>query len=181
MPTYNINFSAPANLITSISPSFISKNGPFIAAYFGRINKENPNGQCYYIRPVSTYDAKNKRLTISMNSEQYSIHINKNQVSNDVLFDGKIVIQNFEYSKSATNRVIHINMNIINNTGHTLRNVSIHNGLIRDNEFTFLGRIAYFLFSTKYWMNKKREFRKNLVPIAKILPATNFIIKVSEK
>jgi len=116
-----------------------------------------------------------------MNSEQSSIYINKNQVSNDVLFDGTIVIQNFEYSRSATTRVIHINMNIINNTGHKLRNVSIHNGLIRDNEFTFLGRIAYFLFSTKYWMDKKRDFRKNLVPVAKILPATNFIIKVSEK
>jgi len=58
MSVHSINFSAPANLITSISPSFISKNGPFIAAYFGRISKENPNGYYYYIRPISTYDAK---------------------------------------------------------------------------------------------------------------------------
>ena len=77
MTVHNINFSSPAKLITSISPSFISKNGPFIAAY--------------------------------------------------------------------------------------------------------LGRIAYFLFSTQYWIAKKREFRKRSVPVEKVLPATNFIIEVSKK
>jgi len=56
MTVHNINFSSPAKLITSISPSFISKNGPYIAAYLGRINKENPNGQFYYLRPFSLYD-----------------------------------------------------------------------------------------------------------------------------
>jgi hypothetical protein len=180
MTVHNINFSAPAKLITSISPSYISKNGPYIAAYVGRINKENPKGECYYIRPFSLYDEKTGRLTIVMTTEQSSVHANENRVCKDILFDGEIVIQDFDYSRSSANRVVHVNMNIINNTGHTLRNVSIHNGLIHDNEFTFIGRIAYFLFSTNYWIAKKREFRKRSVPVEKVLPATNFIVEVSK-
>ena len=85
MTVHNINFSAPAKLITSISPSYISKNGPYIAAYVGRINKENPKGQCYYIRPFSLYDEKTGRLTIVMTTEQSSVHANENRVCNDSL------------------------------------------------------------------------------------------------
>ena len=115
-----------------------------------------------------------------MNKDQQTVHKNTNEVSKDILFEGKIVIENFEYDKGNLDQIIHVNMKVINNTGLPMRGMHIHNGLLKDMEFTFYGKIAYFLFSTKYWKEKKTEFHKK-VPLAKILPATNFIVKLSEK
>ena len=179
MPINEINFYGPAKFITAIHHSFISKKGPYIAAYLGRLNKDNPHGQVYYIRPFTRYDEKNKRLVILLSHEEPTIHQNDNRVSKDIKFRGKIIIDNFEYGKSSTNQEIYINIKVFNNTKLPLRSVQIHNGVIGDREFPFLGKIAYFIFSTKYWKDKKSEYHKRRVSVEKLIPATDLIYKIS--
>ena len=114
-----------------------------------------------------------------MDNKQPTIHKNDNKISKDILFSGNIVIDNFEYNKCSEEQIVYVNMKVLNNTELHLHSVNIHNGIMRDKEFSFYGKISYFLFSTKYWIKKKREFHK--YPLSKLLPATNFILKLSER
>ena len=179
MTIHNIKFSTPAEYITTICPNVMSPNGPYIAAHLGRINSDHKSGQVYYLRPYSTYDKKTKRLIITMDESQETVHQNDNKLSNDLVFSGSIIIDNFAYDKHNINSIIYVDMKVKNNTGKPLRGVQIHNGFLRDQEFTAYGRIVYFLFSTKYWIEKKRKYHKQ-VPVRKILPLNNLIVKLSE-
>jgi hypothetical protein len=164
-----IKFSVPATYVQTISPSYVSKNGPFVAVHLGTINKEDQSGHSYYVRPYSEYKSKEKRLIIYLNNDQYPVYKNKNIVSPDILFSGKIIIDNFEYNKPNPSQTINVDIQVINNTGRPIRGIHIHDGLVKDKNFTFYGKICYFLYTTKYWAIKKTEFHKNH-PIQKLLP-----------
>ena len=178
MTIHSIKFSIPAAYITTIQPNNLSTNGPYIAAHLGRINKEDKSGQVYYQRPYSIYNKQQKQLVIYLDHNQGTIHKNNNKLCKDVLFSGTIEITNFEYGKSNPNQIIYVDIKVINNTEKPLHSINLYNGL-REKEFTAFGKIVYYLFTTKYWIEKKRHFYKPL-PIKKILPATNLILKLSE-
>lgn len=179
MTVQHIQFSIPAKYIVSLSPTYLSKNGPYIVAHLGRINKDNMDGQVYYARPLTTYNQKHNRLVITMDKDQLSVYKNNNEISGDIAFEGEIVIDNFDYGRSIAQQILYVNMKVFNNTGSRLRGVHINNGVLEERKFPFFGKIAYFLFSSKYWIEKKKEFHKRSIPVKKLLPATNFIIRLS--
>ena len=181
MTSQQIQLSIPVKYITSLSPTHLSKNGPYIVAHLGRINKDNIDGQVYYARPFTTYNKQHKRLIIIMDKDQLSVYKNNNEVTGDIAFEGQIIIDNFEYGRSIMEQVLYADIRILNNTGSKLRGIHINNGVLEERKFPFFGKIAYFLFSSKYWMEKKKEFHKRSIPVKKLLPATNFILNVSKK
>ena len=88
-----IKFKTTINNIAPISKRTLSKNGPYVDAHFGTINKANPIGQTYYLRPKTTYNSETKTLTIKLSKEQPPVHMNGNSVSSDVWYDGTIKIR----------------------------------------------------------------------------------------
>ena len=53
-----------------------------------------------------------------MDKNQLTVHKNTNKVSRDIAFEGRIIIENFDYDKGNPDQIIHVDMRVINNTGY---------------------------------------------------------------
>ena len=109
-----IKFKTYVDNIAPISRRVLSRNGPFIDAHFKTINKKNPIGQTYYLRPITTYNSKDRILTIKLNKKQPPVHMNSNSVATNVWYDGIIKI------RTNINSEINVNMTLHNGTGREL-------------------------------------------------------------
>lgn len=175
-----IKFKTNVDNIAPISRRVLSRNGPFIDAHFKTINNKNPLGQTYYLRPITTYNSKDRILTIKLNKKQPPVHMNSNSVAANVWYDGIIKISNFQYDKYNGNSEINVNMTLHNGTGRELIGFHIHDGEISTKGpyagFTNFGPIIYFLYTTEYW-NKKKEEKAFPLPSDDVTPMTNFVLR----
>ena len=156
-----IKFRTHVRNVAPLSRRTLSRNGPFVDLHLGKINKANPIGQTYYLRPVSIYDARRRILTIKLDKNQPPVHMNSNTVSQKVWYRGKITITDFEYGTYNPRSIIDVDLTLHNRTGKGLIGFHIHNGLQarsgRFKGFTNFGPIVYFLRTTPYWLRKKKE------------------------
>ena len=153
-----------------------SKNGPYIDTHFKDMNKDNPIGQTYYQRPITTY--KDKVLTIHLNKFQPTVHANVNKVGKDILYDGTITITNFDYDKPIDpDSIVTVNASVLNRTDKELIGFHIHDGQLKDGGFTNFGPISYFLYTTKYWIDNAKSLSKEKafpLPIEDATPADSY-------
>ena len=178
--TTKIKFRTNILNVVPVSKRTLSKNGPYIDAHFYKIDKKNPIGQTYYLRPISVYDAGSKTLTIKLNKKQPPVHMNSNTVSSKVCYEGTIKITNFQYGKFNPKSEISVDMVMHNNTGRKLIGFHIHDGEVAGKGpyagFTNFGPIIYFLRTTSYWNKKKKESAFPL-PQDDVTPITNFTLE----
>lgn len=175
----NIRFKTTMDNLAPISKRALSKNGPYIDAHFKNIDSKNPIGQTYYLRPITKYNSAKKTLTIQLTKKQPTVHMNKNAVSDQVVYSGSIKISNFQYGKYNKNSVVEANLTLYNKTGKELIGFHIHDGEMATkkpcNGFTNFGPIVVFLYTTAYWNVKKEESAFPL-PSDDVTPMTNFTL-----
>jgi len=175
-----INFKTNVGNVAPISMRSLSHNGPYIDAHFKRIDAKNPIGQTYYLRPATRYNSATKTLTIKLNKQQPTVHMNTNSVCSCVYYDGTITITDFQYGKYNPDSTISASMTLHNGTGRDLVGFHIHDGEIvskgKNAGFTNFGPIVYFLYTTEYW-NKKKEESAFPLPSDDVTPMTNFTLR----
>lgn len=185
METYHMEFST---LIDNVLPNdnyHLSINGPFIDAHFGQINKSAPVGQTYFLRPLSHYNSSTKSLEINVNCSNYTTYFNKNKITEDVSFCGKVMISDVELGNRGKDvvyvpsrgSVINVNMTCYSKIGLPLRGLHIHDGKVHNN-MTGFGPIAYFLYNTKYW-NKQKTIMPFPLPLSNVIPQTDYVLQHS--
>jgi hypothetical protein len=197
METYKINFTSSLEDIESVKFHPLTKNGPYLDAHFGPLNKETPVGQTYFIRPVCEYIPPCKHglkhgcgcggkgeghLIIKVSDCFPAIHANTNSVSKDFSISGRIKIAPFEWdgevAKNFPNQVLSINVTVKNKTGLKMQGFHIHDGQNKKG-LTSFGEISYFLYTTSTWnkvynqTRKSIEFAKKYAP----LPPNNIALK----
>ena len=149
----HIKFRTNVHNVAPISMRSLSRNGPYIDAHFKDIDAKNPIGQTYYLRPVTNYNQETKVLTIKLNKQQPTVHMNTNSVSTNVFYDGTITITDFHYEKYNPDSVISASLTLHNRTGRDLIGFHIHDGELvpkgNNAGFTNFGPIIYFLFFSK--------------------------------
>ena len=174
-----IKFRTNIRDVIPIHQRVLSKNGPYFDAHFGKIDKKNPIGQTYYLRPITIYNPKTKVLTIKLNKHQPTIHMNGNSVTNKVHYEGTIKITDFRYGKYSPRSEISVDIVMHNNTGKRLIGLHIHEGEVAKKGqyagFTNFGPIVYFIRTTAYWNKKKKESAFPL-PEDDVTPITNFTL-----
>ena len=174
-----IKFTTSLHNVVPVSHRSLSRNGPYLDAHFGRIDSAAPIGQTYYLRPISTYDAKTQTLTIRLHPRQPPVHMNTNTVSRKVYYQGTIKITHFKYGKYNPKSRISVNMSLHNGTKLPLIGLHIHDGEILNSGagagFTNFGPIVYFLRTTPYWNRKKKE-KAFPLPIDDVTPVTDYTL-----
>ena len=180
-PATKFKFQTTAAQVAPRSNHPLSKNGPYIDTHFKDMDAMNPIGQTYYQRPVTSYDHRSKTLTIHLDSSQPTIHMNTNTVSTDVTYGGLITITDFTYGKHNPDSVITVNASLHNSTGRQLIGFHVHDGeLSKDKKtmgFTNFGPIAYFIHTTKYWVDnatKLSQQGKFPLPLSDATSRTGF-------
>ena len=175
-----INFSAPVSLIKPISNHHLLKASPYLCIFTGRIDSKNKLGEVYYLRPEISYNSKAEVYILNFNEDNNIINYNSNSVKNVFEISGQIIISDFKKKKDLNDQVIAINLLIKNLENLKINAITINNGQI-DNEMGILGKIVYFIYLKKYWINKKLEYFKNSSQLSNLLPKTNLIEKISKK
>lgn len=173
----NINFNLPAIFIKPISNNHLLHETPYLTIYTGRINKENKLGEVYYVRPEIKYYKKTKLLVMSFNNNNL-VNLNRNVVDNILNISGKILIENYSLKGSLLEQNVIVNLNIKNNNNLKINAITINNGK-NSNLTGVIGKIIYFLYVKKYWLEKKTEYVKNNNDLRNFLPNTNIIQKLS--
>jgi hypothetical protein len=169
-PTSKFKFVAKVAQVAPQSDHPLSRNGPYIDTHFKDMNAENPIGQTYYQRPITSYDSKNKVLMIHLHKSQPTIHMNSNTVTRDVTYGGLIKITDFTYGKYNPNSKIFVNVSLDNMTGRELVGFHVHDGELSNVKkamgFTMFGPIAYFIHTTPYWVeNATKLSREGKFPL----------------
>jgi len=184
---YEIVFQTTTNNVLPVKEHLLSINGPYIDGHFGLINKHNPVGQTYYLRPLTKYYENKKVLSINVSCSNYSILFNKNQVTTDVKYCGSITLTDVTYLahqkkyKIGPNSMIDVNLTVHNATGSPLRGLHIHDGINKDG-LTNFGPICYFLYNTYYWMDKKKKGGNpgpTPLPAENVVARTNYVLQQS--
>ena len=169
----NINFNLPALFIKPISNNHLLNSSPFLVIFCNRINVDNKFGEIYYIRPQVIYYKKTKILKLIFDNNNL-VNLNKNIVDNIIQINGNIIIENYNYKGSLNEQNVIVNLNIKNPKNIKINAITINNGNSKS-EMGFIGKIIYFLYVKKYWINKMLEFTKNNVLLKNLLPNTNLI------
>ena len=123
-PTSKFKFTTRASQVAPQSNHPLSRNGPYIDTHFKDMNAENPIGQTYYQRPITSYDSKNKVLMIYLSKSQPTIHMNSNTVTRDVAYEGLIRITDFTYGKHNPNSEVVVDVSLV--VGLAYRVFSVH-------------------------------------------------------
>ena len=190
---YILKYKAPLSVVSSQIFHPLSKNGPYLDAHFGPLNTKTPVGQTFYARPISEYIppcVSNKKqgcgcggkgegyLKIKIKNSQPFVHLQKNEVTDNVEMSGYIKIEPFEWegnkAKVFESQVIEVNLKIKNLTGLKLQGFHIHDGVSKG-LLTGFGPISYFIFTSRAWQkvfnlsSESKEFSKKYSP----LPQTN--------
>ena len=108
----HINFKAPISALQSIKFHPLTTKGPFLDAHFGKLNKETPVGETYYIRPITKYVPPCKKSLkggcgcggkgtgyIQFNFKNCfpATHFNTHSISKKFKVNGNIKISPFEW------------------------------------------------------------------------------------
>jgi len=106
--------------------------------------------------------------------------MNSNTVTSKVWYEGTIRIQPFRYGVHDPKSVVEVDLVVNNQTGKKLIGFHVHDGEVvgagPDQGFTNFGPIVYFLRTTPYWVQKKKE---NPFPLAEddVIPRTAFTLR----
>ena len=144
-------FKITADKLSSINFHKLSKEGPYLDVHLGKINKETPVGQTFYVRPFK--ERRGNGIQLNINQCAPVTHFNNNQITDKIKFDGKIIITPFEHGcdKCGTHeQEVFIDMKIYNYTGLPLLAFHIHDGQRKNNLVSF-GPISYFLYTSPEW------------------------------
>ena len=174
-----INFSAPVSLIKPISNHHLLKASPYLCIFTGRIDGKNKLGKVYYVRPEIYFNSKAEVYIMNFNKENNLINYNSNIVDNVLDISGQIIISDFKKNKELNDQVIAVNLLIKNLENVKINAITINNGS-KDFEMGLLGKVVYFIYIKKYWINKKVEYFKNSSQLSNLLPKTNLIEKISK-
>ena len=169
----NINFNLPALFIKPISNNHLLNDTPFLILFCSRINNENKLGEIYYVRPKVIYFKKTKILKLIFDNNNL-VNLNKNIVDNIIEIKGNISIENYNYKGSLNEQNVKVNLHIKNPNKIKINAITINNGDSKS-EMGFIGKIIYFLYVKKYWINKMLEYTKNNFQLKNLLPNTNLI------
>ena len=186
----HINFKAPISALQSIKFHPLTTKGPFLDAHFGKLNKETPVGETYYIRPITKYVPPCKKSLkggcgcggkgtgyIQFNFKNCfpATHFNTHSISKKFKVNGNIKISPFEWdddkAKFFKNQIIIVNLQIDNNTDLPLRGLHIHDGVTHKTMAGF-GPISYFLYTTSEWnkvynySEKSKKWVKKYAPLS---------------
>jgi hypothetical protein len=194
----HINFKTPIIVLQSIKFHQLTTKGPFLDAHFGKLTKETPVGETYYIRPLTKYIPPCKKSKVSgcgcggkgLGHIEFNFkncfpatHFNTHSTSKNFKANGIVKISPFEWDKNGKakffeNQIVTVNLWIENNTNLPLKGLHIHDGITKDTMAGF-GPISYFLYTTPEWnkrynnTKKSRTWAKKYAP----LPPDNIIQK----
>ena len=161
---YSICFEAHTHSIMPKDGHKLTTDGPYLDFHLGEITDKAPVGQTYYFRPMDKYDPKKRTLTIYTTSYPgISIHFNTNTPTDTISCVGYMVITDVSISKPVNGVSTYsfgddsnceVSLTIFNNTGLVLRGFHVHDGTDKNGATSF-GPISLFLYTTKYWQDKK--------------------------
>tara|TARA_B100001093_G_C26575716_1_gene904923 strand:+ start:152 stop:751 length:600 start_codon:yes stop_codon:yes gene_type:complete len=168
----------------------LTTNGPYLDFHLGEITDKAPVGQTYYFRPLDSYDVEKRTLTIyTTTCKSPVIHFNTNTPTDKIGCTGSIVISDVSMSKVVDGVKTYTfgkeskctsSLTIYNDTGLALQGFHVHDGASKNGATSF-GPISLFLYTTKYWQDKKSTNPSPLPP-GNISPVDlNGMIKLSKE
>lgn len=162
--TTRFQFQKRARDVVPKSIHTLSRNGPYIDVHLKDMNEENPIGETYYQRPLSSYDEEKKILSIYLDIEQPTVHMNSNTVCTDIGYGGVITISDFVYGEYNPDSMVDVNIAVCNKTCRDIIGFHVHDGELSNTKstqgFTHFGPIVYFIKTTEYWIRKATELSK---------------------
>ena len=161
---YSICFEADTHSIMPKDGHKLTTDGPYFDFHLGDITDKAPVGQTYYFRPMDEYNSEDRTLTIyTATCPGTTIHFNTNTPTDKIGCIGNIIITDVSISKPTDGVQTYTfgkesqctsTLTVINNTGLVLQGFHVHDGVDKNGATTF-GPISLFLYTTKYWQDKK--------------------------